>query len=109
MVLETLIETRRILRKRGWIQGRSESPNGVCLSQAISIACRRTDTYYAKVSRVIRPELPTTLQDSIILYNDHPDRTKREVFSLLNRAISKQFKTLPFRQRVIKRVTLLFQ
>ena len=76
-----------IVRERGWIQGHFDSPNGVCVSVALSFSChgtvmpcsgRCTDlgqrTYLA---------MNPAVGGSLICWNDVRGRTIEQVIALL--------------------------
>ena len=88
---EILIRAKELLVKRGWCQGEYEDSQGrICLSKSVNLVesklkDRRSVRILIK-DLIVKPNGPFI---SIPTWNDVPERTKEEVFSLLDRAIEK--------------------
>ena len=71
-----------VIQQKGWIQLAYDSPNGVCLSRALTITYP-TWSEYDHAYRKLRKLLGGV---ELVEWNDYPGRTKEEVLAVLQEA-----------------------
>lgn len=89
---EVLTEIRDYYKKNpnGWIKGRfTDNEGGFCLDGAITSHMdngRPWRVWYPRYE-ACRVRLETLIDDSLVAWNDAPERTREEVIALLDKAI----------------------
>lgn len=86
-VRETLIEARRLIAEKGWIQRDLESPQGFCLMGALLAASAGAPPTRTALLSARNALLRALASDSLVLWNDAPERTAADVLALLDTAI----------------------
>lgn len=91
IVFSTLMEAKKLIERRGWVQRALCTSDGYCITGAIA-AVQENESLRDLAFDCIRKECASNL---VVKWNDQKGRTKRQVINLIDKAARRALKLKP--------------